>query len=138
MYEEMETSLTKEYFRHLRKLLKSKLNGGHLIKGINMWAVSILRYSAAFIDWTKEELKELDRKTRKYLTIYNSLHPRDSVAGLYLPRKLGGRGLCLVEDCVELARLGLLNYIARSEEELLAAARGKQCEGLKSTNEFKK
>ena len=91
MYEEMKTSLTKEYFR-LRKLLKSKLNGGHVIKGINTWAVSIPKYSAAFIDWTKEELKELDRKTRKYLTIYNSLHPRDSVARLYLPRKLGGRG----------------------------------------------
>ena len=118
--------------------MKSKLNGGHVIKGINTWGVSILRYSAAFIDWTKEELKELDRKTRKYLTIYNSLHPRDSVAKLYLPQKLGGRGLCSVEDSVELARLGLLNYIARSEEQLLAAARGKECEGLKSTHEFKK
>ena len=93
MYKEMKTILTKEYFRRLRKLLKSKLNGGHVIKGINTWAVSILKYSAAFIDWTKEELKELDRKTRKYLTIYNSLHPRESVARLYLPRKLGGRGL---------------------------------------------
>ena len=69
--------------------------------------MSILRYSAAFTDWTKEELKELDRKTRKYLTIYNALHLRDSVARSYLPRKLGGRGLCSVEDCVELARLGL-------------------------------
>ena len=78
--------------------------------------MSILRYSAAFIDWTKEELKELDRKTRKYLTIYNVLHPRDSVARSYLPQKLGGRGLCSVEDCVELARLGLFNYIVKSEE----------------------
>ena len=34
--------------------------------------------------------------------------------------------------------MGLLNYIARSEEEPLVAARGKECEGLKSTNELKK
>lgn len=33
-----------------------------------MWVVSILRYYAVFIDWTKRELKGLDRKTRKYLT----------------------------------------------------------------------
>ena len=50
--------------------MKSKLNGGNVIKGINTWAVSILRYSAAFIDWNKEELKEFDRKTRKYIYIY--------------------------------------------------------------------
>ena len=35
MYEEMKTSLTKEYFLRLRKLLKSKLNAGNVIKGIN-------------------------------------------------------------------------------------------------------
>ena len=29
MYEEMKTKLSKEYFRRLRKLLKSKLNGGN-------------------------------------------------------------------------------------------------------------
>ena len=98
--------------------------------------MSILRYSVAFIDWTKEELKELDRKTRKYLTIFNALHPRDIVARSYLPRKLGGRGLCSVEDCVELARLSLFNEIAQSEEELLVAARGTEYDGIKSTNEF--
>ena len=58
MFEDMKTKLSKEYFRQLRKLLKSKLNGGNVIKGINTWAVSILRYSAAFIDWNREKLKE--------------------------------------------------------------------------------
>lgn len=98
--------------------------------------MSILRYSVAFIDWTKEELKELDRKTRKYLTIFNALHTRDNVARSYPPRKLGGRGLCSVEDCMELARFGLFNYIVKSEEELLVAARGTEYDGIKSTNEF--
>ena len=109
-----------------------------VIKGINTWAASILRYSAAFNDWNKEELKEFDRKTRKYLTIYNALHPRDSIARLYLPRKMGGRGLCSIEDCVELVRLGLFNYCAKSKEKLLVAARGDECDGLESTTEFKK
>ena len=118
--------------------MKSKLNGGNVIKGINTWAVSILRYSAAFIDWNKEELKEFDRKTRKYLTIYNALYPRDSVARLYLPRKMGGRGLCSIEDCVELAKLGLFNYCVKSREKLLVTAGGDECHGFESTTEFKK
>ena len=39
MYEQIKTRLTKK----IRVV----------IKGINTWAVSILRYSVAFIDWTK-------------------------------------------------------------------------------------
>ena len=44
--------------------------------------------------------------------------------------------MCSVEDCVELARLGLFNEIAKSEEELLVASRGTEYDGIKSTNEF--
>ena len=49
---------------------------------------------------------------------------------------MGGRGLCSIEDCVELARLGL--YCVKSREKLLVAARGDECDGLESTTEFKK
>ena len=46
--EEMKLKVSKEYFRRLIKVLKSKLNGGNLVEGVNTWAVSLLRYSAAF------------------------------------------------------------------------------------------
>ena len=36
------------YIRRLRKVLKSKLNGGNLVRGVNTWAVSLLRYSAGY------------------------------------------------------------------------------------------
>ena len=39
----------------------------------------IIRYGAGIIEWTKEELKDMDRKTRKILTIYKCFHPRDDV-----------------------------------------------------------
>ena len=60
------------------------------------------------------------------------------MATLYLLRKIGVRGSCSVEDCIELARLGLFNDIAYSQEELLGAAKCKTCEGLESTIGFKK
>ena len=78
----------------------TKLSGENVIKGINTWAISLLRYSAAFLDWTKEELQQLDRRTRKLL-----------------------RGLLNVEDTVHLAIIILLKYVRNSEERLLNTAR---------------
>ena len=47
--EKMKLNVSKEYIRRLRKVLKLKLNGGNLVRGVNTWAVSPLRYSAAFV-----------------------------------------------------------------------------------------
>ena len=40
----MKLNVSKEYIRSLKKVLKSKLNGGNLVRGVNTWAVSLLRY----------------------------------------------------------------------------------------------
>ena len=60
MYEEIKTRLTR-VLPAFEKTVEIKDYGSNVVKGIDTWAVSILRYSAAFIDWTKGELKELDR-----------------------------------------------------------------------------
>ena len=65
----------KEYIRRIKNVLRTKLNGGNLVRGVNTWAVSLLRYSVAFVSWTKSELQPIDRKTRKLFTIYRELHP---------------------------------------------------------------
>ena len=65
MHDEVKRSMKKEYIRRVKKTLSSKLNAGNVIKAINSWAVSLLRYSGGIVNWTKSELAELDRKTRK-------------------------------------------------------------------------
>ena len=45
----MKLNVLKEYIRRLRKVLKSKPNGENLVRGVNTWVVSPLRYSAAFV-----------------------------------------------------------------------------------------
>ena len=45
----MKLNVSKEYIRRFRKVLKSKLNSGNLVRRVNTWAVSILRYSAALL-----------------------------------------------------------------------------------------
>ena len=83
--EKMKLNVSKEYIRRIRKVLKSKLNGGNLVHEVNTWAVSLLRYSAAFISSRKSELQVINRKTRKLFTIYIALHPKSDIDRLYIP-----------------------------------------------------
>ena len=122
--EKMKFNVSKEYIRRIRKVLKSKLNGGNLVCGVNTWAVSLLRYSAAFVSWRKSGVQAIDRKTGKLFTLYGSLHPKSDVDGLYMPRKEGGRGLISIEDCAELAMKGFEVYVHGSEERLIQCAGG--------------
>ena len=92
----MKGKITSEKIRRVEKLCRSKLNGGNLIDGINTWAVGVVRYSAGIVDWTMEEVANMDR-TRKILAMNGCLHTRSNVARLYLPRKEGGRGLIGIE-----------------------------------------
>ena len=47
---EMKSIIKKEYFR---ETLRSRLNGRNVMLAINSWAVSVLRYGAGVINWTK-------------------------------------------------------------------------------------
>ena len=122
-YDEMKKDVRKEYFRRVRKVLETKLNGGNIIKAINTWAVSLVRYTAPFIEWSKNELRDMDRRTRKLMTMHKALHPKDDIDRLYTERKEGGRGLFNIEECVELALLGLMNYVKSSKERIISAVR---------------
>ena len=84
---EMTTEFVREYKRKLRLILRSKLNGKNKIKAINSCAVAIMRYGAGVLEWRFDELKELDRKTRKLLTIHKGLHPKTDVDRLTLVEK---------------------------------------------------
>ena len=56
------------------------------------------RYGAGTIKWNKDELPEIDRKSRKIMTMNNELHPRSDVARIYVPRENGGKGLISCES----------------------------------------
>ena len=71
MHTEMKDKIKKEYYRRARQLTSSKLNGGNTIRAINSRAVSLVRYSAGILKWTKDELKAMDRKTLKIMTMNN-------------------------------------------------------------------
>jgi len=61
----MKERLKKEYTKKLRMILKSKLNAKNTITEIEASAVPVLRYSFGIINWRLQEIKKIDRKTRK-------------------------------------------------------------------------
>ena len=46
---EMKDKIQKEYLRRTRKLLETKLSRRNLVKGLNTWAVPLVRYSRPFL-----------------------------------------------------------------------------------------
>ena len=86
----------------------------------NTWAVSLMRYGAGILKWNKNELQEIDRKTRKVMTINKELHPRSDVARIYISRKKGKRSLISCENCVRGVKNNLSWYIKSSREILLS------------------
>ena len=120
---EMKEKIQKEFLRRTRKLLEPKLNSINLIKGINTWAVPLVRYSGLFLMWTRDELKQMDLRTRKLMTMHKALHPRDDVDRLYVSRKEGGRGLASIEDSVDASIKRLKDYIQKHERGLITATR---------------
>ena len=104
---EMKDKLLAEYFRRVRLLVWSKLYSGNIIKGMNSWVVSVIRYTAEIIDWTKRELKVIDVRTRKMMMTAHMFHQKGNVDRLYLMRKEGGRRMISVEDCVRMEEKNL-------------------------------
>ena len=95
------------------------MNGKNKIVAINTWAISVLKYGAGLINWNKEEVQKLDRKTRKIMTMHGALHPKSDVDRIYMPRAKGERGLITCENCIRSEGTNLGWYMKNSVEKLL-------------------
>ena len=87
------------------------------------------------IDLTIAELEDLDRKTRKLMTAHRTLHPQSDVDRLYLPRRIGGRGLLQIRQAVKEVIRNLSEYISSSTESALKEV---ITEGLLTVKDTKK
>ena len=90
MCNEMKRKVKEVYQKRITLLMKTHLNGKILFLALNIWAITVIRYRAPFLDWTKKETKELDRWTRKQLIAGRALHPKSNVMRIYIKRRYGG------------------------------------------------
>ena len=91
---EMKEKIKKEDHQRTRKLPKTKLYNRNLSKGINTWAVPLVKYSGPFFKWTKEKLQQIHQRTRKLMKMYL----RNDVDRLNMSGKEGGREHTNTED----------------------------------------
>jgi len=58
---------------------------------IGALVVPLLRYNFGIINWRLVEIRKIDRKTRKVLTMYKMHYPETVIDGLYVKRKVTNR-----------------------------------------------
>ena len=87
------------------------MNYCNLATAIRTWAVLLVRYGAAVIDWTQQEPGYKDRRARKVIHIYGTIYPRADVDRLYVQRDDSGRGLMSTLDTGRYEEQGMIEYI---------------------------
>ena len=93
----------------------------NILEGINTWAVLIGRYSGPFVKWIREELKQMDQRTKKLMTMHKALYPRDDVGRHFVSRKESGRRVASIENNVDASIQRLEDYIEKHEGGLIKA-----------------
>ena len=87
-----------EYFKRVRKMWCKELSGYDKYIAHNASALPVLTPRFGILDWTKEEIKNTDLKTRKVLNMTGNFYPNSDVDRLYASRKEGSRGLKMVKE----------------------------------------
>ena len=77
----------------------------------NIFANPVLTPTFGILNWKKEELRAIDVKTRKLLTLSGSFHINSDVDRLYSNQNVGGRGLNSVEDIYIARTLSFTKHI---------------------------
>ena len=73
--------ILKEYFRRVKAIWSSELNSRNK---------TITHNTAGILEWTLQEIEEVDKKTRKLLCMSGNFHKNSDVDRLYVKRKDGG------------------------------------------------
>ena len=98
----MTEKVRKEYYRRVRLVLKSELNAANGFEAINTLVVPVVTYSFNIRNWKISEIKRLDTKTRKLLTIHRMKHPKADVNRTYLTQENWRERPDQVRNCVQI------------------------------------
>ena len=111
MSEVNKERVRKKLYAWCRKVWPSELSAYNKATAHNIFIISIITPTFGITDWTIEELKEIDKRTRKTLCMKGSFHPSSDIDGLYIPRYQGRRGLKSVKSLFECRIVSLYNHL---------------------------
>ena len=118
--------------RRVRQTWNSELYSRNKVLAHNIFAIPVLTPTFGILEWTKQDLDDLDIKTRKILTACASFHINSDIDRLYRYRKYGGRGLNSISDTyvTRIVSLALHLKYALLENRLLQHVVRHESEGL--------
>ncbi len=114
----------REYITRTREVWRSEIGVRKKVEAQNVWGVGVMRYSLGTSDWTRSDMREMDRITRRILRQNGAHQYGASVARLYLPREEGGRGLVCLEQAWETETLAAVNYLHNNADPQVRQAMG--------------
>ena len=115
----MRKTIKKEYIYRLRKIVKTNLTPKNKITAINQLATPVIQYSFGVVNWPQYSLDEIDRKTRKLLTMNKLFYKQQSHARLYLPRAEGGMGLIEINTSHRATTISTYKYLTTATDNNL-------------------
>ena len=93
--------VSKEYLSWVNKIWSSELSAFNKTIAHNAFATPVITPTIGILDWTIQEIKDIDIRTRKILSVTKNFNPNSDVDRLYIGWITGG-GLrscqCLFES----------------------------------------
>ena len=108
--------VSKEYLSRVKKIWLSELTAFNKTIAHNAFAIPVIAPTMVILDWTIQEIKDIDLRTRKILSVIGNFHPNSDVDQLYIGRNIGGRGIKSCQRLFESRIIALKQLLHRSKE----------------------
>ena len=80
--------VSKEYISWVKKIWSSELSAFNKTIAHNAFATPVITPTIGILDWTIQEIKDIDIRTRKILSVTGNFHPNSDVGRLYIGQKV--------------------------------------------------
>ena len=106
--------VSKGYFIRTKKIWSSELSAYNKVIAHNAFTVPVLIPTMAIIGWTIDEIKDIDIKTQKILTLTQNFHPKSDVDFLYMQKSFAGRGLRQVQSSYQSRIIAIRQHLIKN------------------------
>jgi len=107
-----------------QQVLKLKGSSQQLITAVNSWALGMFKFSVGIVHWSTSQLNDADCEIRRLLKEGGLRPDKGGTLHLYIPRKLGGRGLARLTEIADATYIRLDNYVEKQLQWLMEAYPG--------------
>ena len=108
---------------YLDVIWSSNISIPRKIRATNAFALTVIQYHMWTVQWRLNDLRQLDRETRKIIQEHCGMHNRGSTKLLYLPTYQRGQGLTEIETTYKITKIKVSNYLMRSKHPRLQLVR---------------